>query len=44
MGVLIIAFMVNGLNLMAVSTFIQDIVVGAIIILTVWASTIKKRR
>ena len=44
MGVLIIAFMVNGLNLMAVSTFIQDIVVGAIIILTVWTSTMKKRR
>lgn len=44
MGVLVIAFMVNGLNLLAVSTFIQDIIVGGIIIITVWASTLKKRR
>ena len=31
-GVLVIAFMVNGLNLLAISTFTQQIIVGAIII------------
>ena len=43
-GVLVIAFMVNGLNLLAISTFTQQIIVGAIIILSVWANTIRRRR
>jgi ABC-type xylose transport system permease subunit len=36
--------MVNGLNLLAISTFTQQIIVGAIIILSVWANTIRRRR
>ncbi len=43
-GVLVIAFMINGLNLLAISTFVQQIIVGAIIILSVWASTIRRRK
>ncbi|HET6519193.1 MAG TPA: ABC transporter permease [Geminicoccaceae bacterium] len=43
-GVLVIAFMVNGLNLLAISTFTQQIIVGAIIILSVWVNTIRRRR
>lgn len=43
-GVLVIAFMVNGLNLLAISTFVQQIIVGAIIILSVWANTIRRRK
>jgi ribose transport system permease protein len=43
-GVLVIAFMVNGLNLLAISTFTQQIIVGAIIILSVWANTIRRRK
>jgi ribose/xylose/arabinose/galactoside ABC-type transport system permease subunit len=43
-GVLVIAFMVNGLNLLAISTFIQQIIVGAIIILSVWANALRRRR
>lgn len=43
-GVLVIAFMVNGLNLLAISTFVQQIIVGAIIILTIWVNTIRRRR
>ena len=44
LGVLVIAFMVNGLNLLAISTFMQSIIVGAIIIASVWANTIRSRR
>jgi ribose/xylose/arabinose/galactoside ABC-type transport system permease subunit len=43
-GVLVIAFMVNGLNLLAISTFVQQIIVGAIIILSIWVNTIRRRR
>jgi ribose/xylose/arabinose/galactoside ABC-type transport system permease subunit len=43
-GVLVIAFMVNGLNLLAISTFTQQIIVGAIIILSVWVNTIRRRK
>lgn len=43
-GVLVIAFMVNGLNLLAISTFAQQIIVGAIIILSVWVNTLQRRR
>lgn len=43
-GVLVIAFMVNGLNLLAISTFMQQIIVGAIIILSVWANALRRRR
>jgi ribose transport system permease protein len=43
-GVLVIAFMVNGLNLLAISTFTQQIIVGAIIIVSVWANTIRRRK
>ena len=42
LGVLLISFIVNGLNLLAVSTFIQEIVIGAIIILSVMVSVFRK--
>ncbi len=43
LGVMVIAFMVNGLNLLAISTFMQSIIVGVIIIASVWANTIRTR-
>ena len=43
LGVMIISFMVNGMNLLAISTFIQEIIVGSLIILSVWVSTYRKR-
>lgn len=42
LGVLVIAFMVNGLNLLAISTFTQQVIVGAIIILSAWANALRR--
>jgi len=42
LGVLFIAFMVNGLNILAISTFVQDIIIGTLIILSVWFSTLRR--
>jgi ribose/xylose/arabinose/galactoside ABC-type transport system permease subunit len=42
-GVLVIAFMVNGLNLLAIQTFAQQVIVGAIIILSVWVNSLRRR-
>ena len=44
LGVLVIAFMVNGLNLSAISTFTQEIIVGAIIIVSVWINSLRRTR
>nr|WP_295467055.1 ABC transporter permease [Mesorhizobium sp.] len=44
LGVLVIAFMVNGLNLLAISTFTQQVIVGAIIILSAWANALRRSR
>lgn len=44
LGVLVIAFMVNGLNLLAISTFTQQVIVGAIIILSAWVNAIRRVR
>ena len=44
LGVFVVAFMVNGLNLLAISTFIQEIIVGAIIILSVWLNSLHRAR
>jgi ribose/xylose/arabinose/galactoside ABC-type transport system permease subunit len=44
LGVLVVAFMVNGLNLLAIDTFAQQIIVGAIIILSVWVNSFRRRR
>jgi len=44
LGALIIGFLGNGLNLLGVSTFVQQIVIGLIIIVSVWASIIRSRR
>jgi ribose transport system permease protein len=43
LGVLVIAFMVNGLNLLAIDTFSQQIIVGAIIIASVWVNSLRRR-
>ena len=42
LGVLVIAFMVNGLNLLAISTFTQQVIVGAIIILSAWINALRR--
>jgi ribose/xylose/arabinose/galactoside ABC-type transport system permease subunit len=44
LGVLVVAFMVNGLNLLAINTFAQQVIVGAIIILSVWVNSWRRRR
>ena len=44
LGVFVIAFMVNGLNLLAIDTFAQQVIVGAIIILSVWVNSLQRRR
>ena len=44
LGVLVVAFMVNGLNLLAIDTFAQQVIVGAIIILSVWVNSFRRRR
>ena len=44
LGVLVIAFMVNGLNLLAIDTFSQQVIVGAIIILSVWVNSLRRHR
>jgi ribose transport system permease protein len=44
LGVLVVAFMVNGLNLLAIDTFIQQVIVGTIIILSVWVNSLRRRR
>lgn len=43
LGVLVIAFMVNGLNLLAIDTFAQQVIVGGIIILSVWVNSLRRR-
>ena len=42
LGVLVVAFMVNGLNLLAISTFTQQVIVGAIIILSAWLNALRR--
>jgi len=42
LGVMVIAFMVNGLNLLAISTFAQQVIVGAIILLSAWANALRR--
>jgi ribose/xylose/arabinose/galactoside ABC-type transport system permease subunit len=42
LGVLVIAFMVNGLNLLAISTFTQQVIVGAIIVLSAWINSLRR--
>lgn len=43
MGVLIIAFLGNGLNILGVSTFVQQMILGAIIIAAFWLSVARRR-
>jgi ribose/xylose/arabinose/galactoside ABC-type transport system permease subunit len=43
LGVFVIAFMVNGLNLLAISTFAQQIIVGTIIIVSVWLNSWRRQ-
>jgi ribose transport system permease protein len=43
-GAFIIGFLGNGLNLLGVSTFVQQIVIGLIIILSVGASILRSRK
>ncbi len=43
-GVLIIGFLRNGLNLLHVSPFVQQVVIGIVIMLAVMADTLRSRR
>jgi ribose/xylose/arabinose/galactoside ABC-type transport system permease subunit len=43
-GVLFLSFLTNGLNLVGVSTFIQETVIGSALILAVWADVALVRR
>lgn len=43
-GVLIIGFLHNGLNLLHVSPFVQQVVIGVVIVLAVMADTLRGRR
>ncbi|GGA94448.1 monosaccharide-transporting ATPase [Brucella endophytica] len=43
-GVLIIGVLRNGLNLLSVSPFMQQVIIGAVIVLAVTAETYRKRR
>ncbi|WP_099558696.1 ABC transporter permease [Hartmannibacter diazotrophicus] len=43
-GVLIIGFLRNGLNLLHVSPFVQQVIIGLVIALAVAADTVRKRR
>ncbi|MFB0507519.1 MAG: ABC transporter permease [Thermodesulfobacteriota bacterium] len=44
MGALIIGFLGNGLNILGVSTFVQQIVIGMIIVVSVWFSMMRNQR
>jgi ribose/xylose/arabinose/galactoside ABC-type transport system permease subunit len=44
LGVLIMSFGINGLNLLATSTYMQDVIVGAIIILSVWIGILRRKQ
>ncbi|MCD2491640.1 ABC transporter permease [Lacrimispora sp. NSJ-141] len=44
MGAFIVGIMRNGLNLMGVNTFWQQIITGVIIIVAVWADIMRRRR
>jgi len=44
LGVMIMSFMVNGLNLLATSTFVQDMIVGGIVIFSVWISILRQQQ
>jgi len=44
LGVMIMSFMVNGLNLLATSTYMQDMIVGGIIIFSVWIGILRQRQ
>jgi len=43
LGVMIISFGVNGLNLLATSTYMQDMIVGGIIIFSVWIGILRRK-
>ncbi|NKL46537.1 ABC transporter permease, partial [Rhizobium leguminosarum bv. viciae] len=43
-GVLIIGVLRNGLNLLNVSPFLQQVIIGIVIVLAVGAETIRRRR
>ena len=43
-GVLIIGFLRNGLNLLQVSPFVQQVVIGVVIAVAVAADTLRNRK
>ncbi len=44
LGALLIIFLVNGLNIMSVDTYRQQIIVGLVILGSIWASTLREQK
>lgn len=44
LGVFLIIFMVNGLNIMGIDTYRQQIVVGVVILVSIWLSTLREKK
>ena len=44
LGVMIMSFGINGLNSLATSTYMQDVIVGAIIIISVWIGIMRRKQ
>jgi ribose/xylose/arabinose/galactoside ABC-type transport system permease subunit len=40
---MIMSFGINGLNLLATSTYLQDVIVGVIIIVSVWIGILRRK-
>ncbi len=43
-GVLLIIFLVNGLNIMSIDTYRQQIIVGLVILVSIWVSTLREQK
>ncbi len=44
LGVFLIIFLVNGLNIMGIDTYRQQIVVGLVILASIWVSTLREQK
>jgi len=44
LGVLLIIFLVNGLNIMGIDTYRQQIIVGLVILAAIWVSTLREKK
>ena len=44
LGVFLIIFLVNGLNIMGIDTYRQQIIVGLVILSSIWVSTLREQK